>query len=202
MTSGCVEWGVASRPMRGEVRSGDGYVVATDREGVLVAVVDGLGHGLEASRAAALAVATLESHIGETLMSLTRRCHEALIGTRGVVMSLARFAPRDQTVTWLGVGNVEGSLLRRKRHGGTLDEPLVPRGGVLGHRLPALMTSVLPVSPLDTLIFTTDGVAGGFTSTLDGSAQVVADAILDAHGKGSDDALVLVARYLPTEGAS
>jgi serine/threonine protein phosphatase PrpC len=177
---------------------------------VLVAVVDGLGHGLEASRAAALAVATLESHIGETVMSLTRRCHDALFGTRGVVMSLARFAPKDQTVTWLGVGNVEGSLLRRKKSAGAPDEPLVVRGGVVGHHLPALIASILTVSPLDTLILTTDGIAGGFTSTWEGSvtstwegpAQVVADGILDAHGKGSDDALVLVARYLPSEGAS
>jgi negative regulator of sigma-B (phosphoserine phosphatase) len=203
MTSGCLEWGVASRPKHGEAQSGDSYVVTADASGVLVAVIDGLGHGLEASRAAARAVATLEAHIGETIMALTRRCHEALVGTRGVVMSLARFAPREQTVSWLGVGNVEGSLLRF----GDSDsphEPLLLRGGVVGQRLPALIASILPVAPHDTLIFATDGIAGAFTTRLEShqSAQVVAESILEAHGKDSDDALVLVARYLPTEGAS
>ena len=203
MTAGCIEWGVASRAMHGQAESGDRYVVVPAGDGVLVGVVDGLGHGVEASRAAARAVATLEAHIGETVLSAARRCHESLSGTRGVVMSLARFSPEDHTVTWLGVGNVEGWLLRQPPERAP-DEPLVLRGGVVGHLMPALIASIVPVSRDDTLIFATDGVADGFSALADRqrSPQAIADAILSAHGKASDDALVLVARYIPPGGAS
>ena len=97
MISGCVEWDVASRPTRGEPQSGDSYVVAANASGVLVAVIDGLERGLEAARATARAVATLETHTGEILMSLTRRCYEVLVRTRGLVMSLTRYVPPEAT---------------------------------------------------------------------------------------------------------
>ena len=47
-----VEWGVAMRCRRGEATSGDLAVVTLLPEGVLVAGIDGLGHGQEAARAA------------------------------------------------------------------------------------------------------------------------------------------------------
>ena len=52
-------------------------------------------------------------------------------------------------------------------------------------------------SPRGTLIFATDGIRGGFAEGLptDATPQELADHILARHGKGTDDALVLVARY-------
>jgi phosphoserine phosphatase RsbX len=49
----------------------------------------------------------------------------------------------------------------------------------------------------DTIIFATDGVQRNFVDSLapHDSAQQLADRILAHHSKGSDDALVLVARY-------
>jgi phosphoserine phosphatase RsbX len=50
----------------------------------------------------------------------------------------------------------------------------------------------------DLLILATDGVRTGFTSQvrLSDPPQQVADDILARHGKSTDDALVLVARFL------
>ena len=47
-----IAWGVASRPSPGEVASGDLHLIQPTMDGVLLAVVDGLGHG-DAARAAA-----------------------------------------------------------------------------------------------------------------------------------------------------
>ena len=47
-----IEWGVASRALPGETRSGDLHVVESFAGGALVAAVDGLGHGEEAADAA------------------------------------------------------------------------------------------------------------------------------------------------------
>jgi len=58
----------------------------------------------------------------------------------------------------------------------------------------------LPVSPGDTLILATDGVRGGYLDLVAVSdpPQQLADQLLAEYGRGTDDALVLVARYLGT----
>jgi hypothetical protein len=57
---------------------------------------------------------------------------------------------------------------------------------------------MLPLRKGDTVILTTDGVRGGFADSLnlDDSAQMIADHILNRHAKNTDDALVLVIRFL------
>src|SRR6266496_811221 len=146
-----IEWGVASRALPGEAQSGDLHCVKQIGTGVLVAVVDGLGHGAEAATAAQAAVAALERHATESPMPLFERCHRALHGTRGVVMSVALFARPDRSMTWLGVGNVEGLLLRGDgaARSGAARQSLVTRGGIVGSELPRLHPVVLPVAPGD-----------------------------------------------------
>ncbi|HVZ35287.1 MAG TPA: hypothetical protein VG963_22830, partial [Polyangiaceae bacterium] len=94
---------------------------------------------------------------------------------------------------WVGVGNVEGVLVRE----GASVAAIVPRGGVLGHRLPALRIVSVPLVPDDVLILATDGIRSGFLEGVDlsASAQEIADTILRLHGRGTDDALVLCLRY-------
>jgi negative regulator of sigma-B (phosphoserine phosphatase) len=201
-----IEWGAASLTLPGQVASGDLYVVKPFPDGVLVAVVDGLGHGPEAADAAALTVHTLESHAREPVIGLVERCHDRLRGTRGAVVSLASFSARDNTMTWLGVGNVEGVLLRRpeERTGYGSRDQLLLRGGVLGALLPPLVADTLPVVRGDTLILASDGIRSGFAGDVMPtiSPQHIADRILAVGGKGTDDALVLVTRYLGAEGTS
>src|SRR5438309_1387114 len=104
-----IDWGVATLAHAGEKESGDLHLVKQVGRGVLVAAVDGLGHGAEAAAAARAAVAALDRYAEESLSPLVRRCHEALAGSRGVVMSLAYLGGVQPSLTWLGVGNVEGS---------------------------------------------------------------------------------------------
>src|SRR5437764_15254403 len=105
-----IEWGVATVALPGEAQSGDRHLVKPVGTGVLVAVVDGLGHGAEAATAAQAAVAALERHATESPIALIERCHRALKGTRGVVMSVALFARPERSMTWRGVGHVRGRL--------------------------------------------------------------------------------------------
>lgn len=195
-----IEWGVATLTLPGQAESGDRHVIKAFPDGVLVAVVDGLGHGDEAAAVARIAVFTLEDHASGSVIPLLRRCHERLWATRGVVMSLASFNARDETMTWLGVGNVEGRLLRADPEAHPRQETLLLRGGVVGHQLPPLSASIIPVVPGDTLIFVTDGVHHEFAEhvTSGDPPQRTAEKILAEYGKGTDDALVLVARYAGT----
>jgi len=193
-----LEWGVAALAKPGEDVSGDMYLVESFRKGALVAVVDGLGHGSEAALAARNAIDTLKEYPSEPVIPLLNRCHENLRTTRGVVLSMAAFNAVDGTMTWLGVGNVEGVLFRDDVDEKTSYESLLLRRGVVGGRLPPLHAGILPVARGDTIIFVTDGIRSGFESTLNlrGSPKQIADQILGQHNMGTDDALVLVARYI------
>jgi negative regulator of sigma-B (phosphoserine phosphatase) len=196
--SSLVEWGVAMQAFSGQADSGDGYLVEAYPDGILVAAVDGLGHGPKAAVVAKAAIATLKGHAHEPVDLLIERCHRELLGTRGVVMSLAAFSARDGAMTWVGVGNVTGLLLRADRRAARPREALLSRGGVLGYQLPSLYPVVHSVYSGDVLVFATDGLRSGFTEDVElrDSPQHIADHLLEAFGRGTDDALVLVARYI------
>lgn len=201
INSALIEWGAAASALPGQAVSGDRSVVAPFPGGVLVAVADGLGHGNEASLAAEIAVATLAKYAAESVIALVQRCHEALLRTRGVVMSLASLNGQDNTMTWMGVGNVEGVLFRADAEASPLRESILLRGGTVGYMLPPLRASVLPVARGDTLIFVTDGIRSSFAGDLalvasSRAPQQIADGILSRHSRQTDDALALVARYL------
>lgn len=197
--AGLIDWGVAAQPLPGETESGDRHVVASLPDRVLVAAIDGLGHGPEAALATALAATTLEQHARDPVAVLFQRCHEQLALTRGVVMSLATFDLRAPSMTWLGVGNVEGVLFRADPEAEPRCEWLLLRGGLVGFELPLLLPAVLRISGGDTLCFATDGIRDDFAEELSAyeAPQRIADRILARYGSGTDDALVLVARYLP-----
>jgi phosphoserine phosphatase RsbX len=116
-------------PVLGQRASGDRALVQYCRAGALVAAVDGIGHGEQAAAAASKAVALLEGHADESVVALFRQCHTCLRDTRGVVMSLASFDIHKHTMTWAGVGNVEGILMRATANTASSRELLPLRAG-------------------------------------------------------------------------
>jgi negative regulator of sigma-B (phosphoserine phosphatase) len=165
---------------------------------MLVGVLDGLGHGPLAATATRAAQAVLQSQAdasGDDLASLVRSCQRQLTGTRGVVMTLVFFSNTSSTMTWLGVGNVEGVVLRADPRNGSTR--VVLRGGVVGGSLPTLHSSTVALTAGDLVILATDGVESRFAANIDRSREPaqIADEILATFAKNSDDALVLVARW-------
>ena len=197
LSGSLLEWGVATRALPGQSDSGDRHLVKPLPDGALLAAVDGLGHGREAAVAADLAVRTVESHSGLPLIEIVERCHQSLLRTRGVALSLARWDATQRSVTWVGVGNVEGLLQQAEPGSRPGRERLLLRVGVVGVRLPVLQASRVAVPGAGLLIFTTDGIANGFDQLLDSRIrpQPLADQILARHSKRTDDALVLVACF-------
>jgi phosphoserine phosphatase RsbX len=191
-----VEYGVAKFVLPGQQESGDHHLICCSQNGILIAAIDGIGHGEEAANAAKTAISILKANAGEPVISLLECCHEGLRRTRGVVLSLASIDPEHGMMTWLGVGNVQGILMRGGSKKGTGQEVLLLRAGVVGSLLPALQAAVLPIAKGDTLVFATDGIRGEFVDGLSAmeSPQRAADKILKHHCRGNDDALVLVVR--------
>jgi hypothetical protein len=101
-------------------------------------------------------------------------------------------------MTWLGIGNVEGVLVRPQNETAPVREFLLLARGFIGGPVSDLRAFVVPVEVGDTLAFATDGVANDFHQEVNvvQSPQKIADRVLSEHGKDSDDALVVVARFL------
>jgi serine phosphatase RsbU (regulator of sigma subunit) len=196
--SSCIDWGVSWRALHGERECGDLHIVSPFAGGVLLGAMDGLGHGPEAAKASRTAADILEAHPHEEILSLVEKCHEALRKTRGVVLSLASIDAVAGTMTWTAIGNVQAILYSANRAKRPGRETINARSGVVGYQLPPLRATTLPIVPGDTLVFTTDGIHENFTTEMphDGSPQEAADEILRRFRKDSDDALVLVVRWI------
>jgi len=202
-----VEWAVCATPYPGQRRSGDAYLVEGTATGVLVAVVDGLGHGEGAANVAERALTSLRETAGRSPTACLRACHVALRGTRGAAVTLAALDPDGGRMAWVAVGNVDAAVLRWSGDGngtpaGRVAVPL--RGGVVGDRLPPLRESEVAVAAGDVLVFATDGVTSAFLDAIDLSLEprAIAGRVHARWARADDDALVLVARLrAPGDGS-
>jgi negative regulator of sigma-B (phosphoserine phosphatase) len=193
-----LERGVAGLAHEGEGRSGDLAVFAPSSRGGLVAVIDGLGHGDAAADAAEAAAAILEQHVEFPPQELLDRVHKELRHTRGAVMTLAWFDLEARAMQWTGVGNVEARLVRAGDDpSARFDSPVV-LGGVVGYNLPQVRVGTIPLEPGDAVVLATDGVGADYSASLESGvpAQRLAERVLERHGRGTDDALAVVVRYL------
>ena len=192
-----IEWEVCARPMPGETVSGDVHVALPCHGGVLLGVIDGLGHGEGAAEAANRARAILLDSPEKRLDDLMLRCHRELHRTRGAAMTIA-FIHRHGRLAWLGVGNVEAVLVRGSAAAGRRRESLLLQPGVVGQQIPALRLSEADVAAGDQLVIASDGVRTAFLEVLSrpDSAASIAVRVLAEYGKQTDDALVVAATYL------
>lgn len=174
----------AVRPMPGEQACGDLAAVWDDGDAVLVAVIDGLGHGPLAAAASEAAAAYVSAHRSEGLVALISGCDRAIRATRGVVMTLLRLTRSTGAACHAAIGNVEARLVS------DVDVPLLTTPGVVGARLRRLTERNFVLSRGSTLILYTDGVSSRFRADeLHGrSAEAIVRELLRHHAKDHDDA--------------
>lgn len=188
-----VSWGAVVRPKSGQSVSGDAYVVEHfTPSGLQVAVIDGLGGGAEAARAAMGAVEIIRANPAQDPAELVRRSHVALHGTRGAVMALLTFNLAARSVSYIGVGNIGAQVYS------AIPIKPISKNGTVGYKLPHLLKLAYNYNSGDTFVLFSDGISSRFS--LDTSIntalepQRLAETILSRHGKDSDDATVVVIR--------
>lgn len=189
-----VIWGAVNRPKHGQSISGDTYLVLEyGQNEFLVAVIDGLGGGEEASHAAELAALVLREHPALPLEELVRRSHNALRSTRGAVIAVLRMYPGVRQVGYIGVGNIGVQVYS------SLQIKPISKNGILGYRMPpTLLNMNYTYNSGDTFVLYSDGISGRFSmdGKIDASLppQELAQSVLDLYGKSNDDATVVVVR--------
>lgn len=105
-------WGAVSTNAPGEVVCGDQWAIACKDDLLSLMIVDGLGHGMLAHEVAAQAVRIFIEHSTEQPAQLLERMHQALRSGRGAAIAVARCDLKSGEVTYAGIGNVAGVLVR------------------------------------------------------------------------------------------
>jgi anti-sigma regulatory factor (Ser/Thr protein kinase) len=147
-------------PLLAGTASGDAWAFKYETSGAAVLLADGLGHGVEAARAAAPAVTLFHAHADRAdLEQYLHRVHEALRATRGAAVSVCRIDSHENTVFFAGIGNVEGRLYL----GGTT-AGLAPRNGTMGLGLyaPKIQVREYKWAPGARLLLHSDGIRTHF----------------------------------------
>ncbi|AVV46929.1 ATP-binding protein/SpoIIE family protein phosphatase [Streptomyces sp. ID05-04B] len=121
-------------PFGGGECSGDAWTCVRDGDGLTLMMADGLGHGPEAARASAAAVAEARRGAHLPPAELLRRLDGALRGTRGAAVGVARLDLRAGRLRFAGIGNI-GARLRE----GDSWRHLISRPGIVGVHRPATL---------------------------------------------------------------
>lgn len=194
MATGGILIAAATRPHPTEVVSGDVWHVDPQPNGCRIAVIDGLGHGPQATAAAERARDVLAASPELDAVAVLRRCHDALRGTRGAAIGIATIEPASGRLTYAGVGNVEARVIAGGR-----TVRLASSRGIVGATLPTIRPVAMALDPGWTFLIHSDGVSDRFDLRDLGETdrmgiQELADLVLGRWGRATDDASIVVAR--------
>lgn len=199
MKTDVIDWAAEVVCLEGESVCGDCYNIVETADGVLVTVIDGIGHGEEASEASHAAADLIAEDPNQSLSALIMRCHQGLKSSRGAVISMAHL-DRHRTMTWAGIGDVEGRLFRKSEaYMGNFESLFLASGIVGGNQTltSSIFMKSLTITRGDVLVLATDGIRPdlGDSIDVDQDPKQIARNIVEGHRKGSDDALVFVGKY-------
>jgi anti-sigma regulatory factor (Ser/Thr protein kinase) len=187
-------FGVATRPRPSCDLNGDAFVVAKWSESALVGLIDGLGHGQFAHRAALSARNYVEGHYDLPLDQIFLGTGRACRTTRGVVMALARFDWGEGRLVFASIGNIEARVFPKAS-----PFRFIIRRGVIGLNAPRPVAVENPWPFDHVLVLHSDGISTHWDwkdlqDWENRPASEIANELLKRNAKESDDATVIVVR--------
>ncbi len=186
--------GAFSVARSGEEHCGDGWAAEYLPRGTAVLVVDGLGHGDQASEAAAQAIRIFRESPSLDVAQALDSIHRALRGTRGAAASVAAVPDNGGNVRYAGIGNISGAIVAA---GGI--RMLVSHHGTLGHNLQKIHVFEYPWPEEAMLILHSDGLVthwdlDAYPGAASRDPLLVAGLLYRDHARGRDDVTVLVGK--------
>jgi negative regulator of sigma-B (phosphoserine phosphatase) len=173
-------------PREGEKANGDAALVRRWDGGVLVAVIDSLGHGEHAAQATAVGLGYLQGvSVKGGLRPVVDGLHERLRGTRGAAAMLLLMD--EQRLEGCGVGNVALRSYRAR-------VPAMLSPGILGASLSRVHVFTAELAPGDRLVVFSDGITARFDDEASRRASAIETCrvIMERYRRPHDDATVLV----------
>ncbi len=189
-SAGGLDIAVVRAPIEGQTVSGDGYSIRPEPTGVLLVVIDALGHGEAAAEVLETALAILREAGRHEINRIFQVLDERLSGSRGAVAAIARIATEKRSLTWASIGDVQGTIA-----GARARTTLVGTPGILGYRCPPATPKTVPFDIGNVLCLATDGVLPGFVGEIDAALGLESLARrVEGFMKRDDDSLALLAR--------
>jgi anti-sigma regulatory factor (Ser/Thr protein kinase) len=185
-----LRYGGVNVALEGEIDCGDAWhLVHTDTQ-VAVIVVDGLGHGTFAAEAAQTGICAFMAAPYGAPQETMNRANAMMSKTRGGAAACAVID--GERVSYAGIGNISGHLVNPARSQG-----LVSHNGTLGLQQRRAAQFEYRREPGSLLILCSDGVSTRWDlknclDLLGCHPAIVAGAIYRDHGRGRDDATVVV----------
>ncbi|MBA1189246.1 ATP-binding protein [Pseudomonas entomophila] len=126
----CVDlrFGVSQHSLHDDPACGDTWALAMTEQGVAALVIDGLGHGEDAEAAAHAGAAVFEATPFADLQGAIAAMHQAMLGTRGGAVALARYERARRHFSFAGIGNISASLVEGTRAQGLASHPGIVGG--------------------------------------------------------------------------
>ncbi|GIZ50464.1 ATP-binding SpoIIE family protein phosphatase [Noviherbaspirillum aridicola] len=189
-----LEAGAVCVAMPGEDACGDGWSMRADDHGAGLLMSDGLGHGPEAARATAAALAVFEARPGLAPAALIDAAHIALRSTRGAALAAVRLDADNDSLSFAGIGNISACV----RTDGDCKQ-LMSHNGIVGHNMRKVQAFSHPW-PADALfVMHSDGLSKQWDlDAYPGLARchpaLIAGILYRDFGRGRDDATVAVIR--------
>lgn len=191
-----LSFGVATRPRMAMTLNGDAFVVEQWNHDALIALIDGLGHGPDANRAALAAREYVENHYDQPFNRLFQGVNRACRATRGVVMALARFNWKKHPITmsYASIGNIEARVFECPA-----PKKFAVQRGIIGYNAPDVMVSEFDWDPSYVLVLHSDGLNSqwhwqDYPELTEASATQAARYLLQIQGRDDDDASIIVVR--------
>lgn len=192
--------GVVNRPAPRETQSGDTWRWAQRDGHAALLLVDGLGHGPEAAKAADAAAEAFQAAAFSPLAQLYEGVNVRMRGTRGGAVAVAHLLSKQQTVRYAGIGNIGGHLRSvapgEKKNG----QGLVSHNGIVGVQMPRVREFEHPCPRNGLLIMYSDGLQSRWNlDNYPGLGQrhpaVIAGVLYRDFTRGRDDVTVAVVRF-------
>lgn len=192
-----LEMGAVSVAMRGELECGDTWSIAMDGRQCALLVVDGLGHGPFAARAAAAAATAFAAQPFAAPEETMRALHGALSGTRGAAAACALLDLDDACIQYSGIGNIAATISEGQTRRG-----LLSHNGTLGSSVARTRQLTYPWPAQALLIVHSDGLSArwslaAYPQLAERHAAVIAAVLYREHSRSRDDATVVVVRRQP-----
>lgn len=187
-------FGVSTRAHPAMTSNGDAFVIKRWGTQALASIIDGVGHGEPAQRAAHAARHYLETHYDLPLADLFLGVGRACRSTRGVVMAVARFDWDRASLTFASVGNIESRVI-----GARQGMNLIVRRGIVGVDAPPPLVTEHRWEQDDVMVLHSDGLTSrwqweDFPELMTASATVAAQRLVGALAKDDDDATAVVVK--------
>lgn len=178
----------------GESVCGDSWMMLSDANCAqqTILISDGLGHGLGAYEASQTALNTFQQHQEKDIVTLFKCLHKALHKTRGSAIAIAHLDWAQQTLSFAGIGNVEGKLLTQPKN-----YTLLSQSGIVGHEFRHIQIHTYKITNSSTLILYSDGMKNrwnveSYPGLIMKHPSLIAGVLYRDHKRGRDDTTVIV----------